>query len=103
LCIADQDFPANKWDRLLPQAELTLKLLRNCRYNPKLSAYSALHGPFDFNRTPLAPPRTKVLIHEMPSNRGSWSPRGTDAWYIGPALKHYRYVTCFVPETQSTR
>ncbi len=38
-----------------------------------------------------------------PSNCGSWSPRGTDAWYIGPALKHYRCVTCFTPEIQSTR
>ena len=103
LCIADPTFPANEWDRLLPQAELTLNLLRNCRYNPRLSAYSALHGPFDFNRTPLAPPGTKILIHEKPSNRGSWSPRGTEAWYIGPALKHYRCVTCFIPDTQSTR
>ena len=41
LCIADPNFPANEWDRLLLQAELTLNLLRNCRYNPKLSAYSA--------------------------------------------------------------
>ena len=33
-----QQFPITKWDRLLPQAEMTLNLLRNSRINPKLSA-----------------------------------------------------------------
>jgi hypothetical protein len=103
LCIADPNFPAKEWDRLLPQAELTLNLLRNCRFNPKLSAYAALHGTFDFNRTPIAPPGTKVLIHEKPDNRLSWAPRGTDAWYIGPAMEHYRCVHCYMPDTHSTR
>ena len=55
LCTAPPGFPAAEWDRLLPQAEITLNLLRNCRYNPALSAYAALFGTFDFNRTPVAP------------------------------------------------
>jgi hypothetical protein len=103
LCIADPNFPAKEWDRLLPQAELTLNLLRNCRFNPKLSAYAALHGTFDFNKTPIAPPGTKVLIHEKPDNRLSWAPRGTDTWYIGPAMEHYQCVNCYMPDTHSTR
>ena len=103
LCIADPNYPAKEWDRLLPQCEITMNLLRNCRFNPKLSAYAALNGPFDFNRTPLAPPGTKILMHEKIGNRRSWAPRGTDGWYIGPALEHYRCITCYLPETHATR
>ena len=103
LCTADPKYPAKEWDRLLPQAELTLNLMRNCRFNPKLSAYAALHGPFDFNKTPLAPPGTRITIHEKNDKRPTWSPHATDAWYIGPSLEHYRCVNCYVPENHSTR
>ena len=71
LCTAPSTFPAKEWDRLLPQCETTLNLLCPCRYNPKLSAYAALEGSFDFNATPLAPFGTKCIIHKKPDNRAS--------------------------------
>ena len=46
----DPKFPICEWDRLLPQAILTLNLLRNSRVNPKLSAWAYLHGNYDFNK-----------------------------------------------------
>ena len=103
LCTTPPDFPATEWDLLLPQSELTMNLLRNCRYNSSLSAHAALFGSFDFNSTPLAPFGTKCVIHEKPSNRTSWATRGTDAWYIGPALEHYRCVQCYDPKTRAIR
>ena len=103
LCTTPLTFPAKEWDRLLPQCELTLNLLRPCRYNPKLSAYASLERTFDFNATPLAPFGTKCLIHEKPDNRASWATRRTEAWYIGPAIQHYRCVQCFIPATHNTR
>ena len=69
LCSTDPDFPLHLWDKLLPQAVLSLNLLRGSRINPRLSAYAQIYGAFDFNRTPLAPPGTHVLIHETPSAR----------------------------------
>ena len=72
LSSCDPDYPAAEWDRLLPQAEITLNLLRNSRANPKLSSYAYLFGNFDFNATPLAPPGTKVLVHIKVGQRGSW-------------------------------
>ena len=66
LCSVDKDFPLHLWDRLLPQAELTLNLLRGSRLNPKLSAWSQLHGTFDFNRTPIAPPHDNLLQYRIP-------------------------------------
>ena len=60
----DGNFPLTEWDRLLPQAELTLNLMRTSRVNKKLSAHAYLFGNFNFSNTPLAPPGTKVLIHK---------------------------------------
>ena len=76
LTTCNPDFPVTEWDRLLFQAELTLNLLRSLRVNPKLSAYAYLNGNFDFNKTPLAPPGTKVVIHLKPDQRASWSYHG---------------------------
>ena len=55
LASTNPNFPLSNWCRLLPQAELTLNLLRASHLNPKLSAYAKLEGTFDFTRTPLHP------------------------------------------------
>ena len=60
----DPNFPLSECNRLLTQAEITLKLLQTSRINPTLSAQTYLFGNFDFNKTNLAPPGTKVLIHK---------------------------------------
>ena len=101
VCLAnvDPEFPITEWDRLLPQASITLNLLRNSRMNPKLSAYAYLFGNFDFNATPLAPPGTKVIIHEKADKPASWGLHGRDGFYIGPSMEHYRCVKCFIPAT----
>jgi hypothetical protein len=80
------------WDKLLEQAVLTLNLLRGSRINPKLSAYAQVFGHFDFDKTPIAPPGTRIMVHEKPKDRSTWAPHAVDGWYLGPALKHYR---CF--------
>ncbi|KAG7350061.1 reverse transcriptase RNA-dependent DNA polymerase [Nitzschia inconspicua] len=103
LCSTDPAFPIHLWDRLLPHAELTLNLLRGSRLNPKLSAWAQLHGTFDYNRTPLAPPGCQVLVHEKPAQRESWAPHATDGWYIGPALESYRCHTVWISETRRER
>jgi hypothetical protein len=103
LCSVDKDFPLHLWDRLVPQALLTLNLLRGSRVNPKLSAWAQLNGQFDFNRTPIAPPGIRVLVHEKPNNRTTWSPHASDGWYIGPALDSYRCYTVWMCETRATR
>ena len=103
LCTADPDFPLYLWDRLIPQAKITINLLRASRINPKLSGYSQLYGFFDFNRTPLAPPGTRIVVHEKPANRGTWAPHGVDAWYVGPALEHYRCYNTYIWSTKAER
>ena len=51
----DPTFPLKLWDKLLPQTELTLHLLRQSNATPIISTQVHLFGKFDFNRIPLAP------------------------------------------------
>ena len=103
LATCDPDFPLREWDRLLDQAVLTLNLLRSSRTNPKISAYTFLFGEFDFRSTPLAPPGTKLIAHIKPQQRGSWDLHGVQGFYTGPALNHYRCITCYFPKTRQVR
>lgn len=103
LSSCDPLFPLNLEDRLLEQATITLNLLRTSSINNRLSAYAQIHGIFDFNTIPLAPPGTKVLVHNKPSSRGTWVPHGEEGWYIGPAMEHHRCFTTFIPTTKQAR
>ena len=103
LATCDPAFPVSEWDRLLFQAELTLNLLRSSHVNPKLSAYAYLNGNFDFNKTPLAPPGTKVVVHLKPDQRASWAYYGEEGWYISPSMEHYRCVKCYLSSTARER
>mgnify|MGYP002176238706 CR=1 FL=1 len=78
LCSTDKNFPMHLWCRLIPQCTLTLNLHRQSRINPRLLAYAQLNGAFDYNKTPLGPPGTKVLIHETPNRRTPWAVHGVD-------------------------
>jgi hypothetical protein len=97
---ADSGFPAKQWDRLIKQAVMTLNMCRPSRINPKLSAYQQVWGNFDFNKTPLAPPGCKVVVHERAMERGAWACHGIVGYYIGPAMKYYRNYDSYIPDTR---
>ena len=101
LCSVDKYFHLQLWDRILQQATISLNFLRKSRTLPHLSAYAHIFGGFDFNRTPLAPPRKRIVIHNRPNDRASWATHGEDGWYIGPSLEHYRYHQEYIPKTRA--
>eukprot|EP00804_Cyclotella_cryptica_P021689 CCRYP_018272-RB/>CCRYP_018272-RB protein AED:0.37 eAED:0.37 QI:0/-1/0/1/-1/0/1/0/378 len=82
--VAD-DFPMKLWDKLLPQAEITINLLRQSNATPTVSAYAHLNGPFDYNKMPLAPMGCSVQVHEK-----------SDARHMGIPL-HRRLVPQHIP------
>ena len=57
----DSSFPLHLWDRLLPQAEMTLNLLTS-----KVSAWAYLFRPHDYYAIPLEPLGCAVQLHEKP-------------------------------------
>eukprot|EP00804_Cyclotella_cryptica_P019746 CCRYP_009657-RA/>CCRYP_009657-RA protein AED:0.25 eAED:0.25 QI:0/0/0/1/1/1/2/0/496 len=101
LCCTDCDFPSQLWDKLLQRAQDSLNMLRTSRIDPTKSAYEILEGPHDFNRTPWAPSGCQAILHEPATTRTSWGPCGTDAWYLCPAMHHYRSYEFYIPETQA--
>jgi len=60
LCTTDKNFPLHLWDKVIPQAIMALS---SC-INPKLSAWAQVHGNYNFNHTPIAPPGIKVLVQK---------------------------------------
>ena len=48
----DPDFALHLWDKLIPQACITINLLQNSHRNPQLLAEENLNGQFDYNKTP---------------------------------------------------
>ena len=91
------------WDKLAPQVQDCINLLRRSRISPTKSAYETLEGPYDWNRYPLAPLGTRAIIYEDSDTRASWAPHGLDAWYLGPSKDHYRCHIYYVPETKGYR
>ena len=63
--ISDTDnlFTIHLWYRLLDQVHITLNMLRNSKHDPKISAHVIMEGNFDFNKNPLVPPGTKVIVN----------------------------------------
>ncbi|MGV7235206.1 MAG: hypothetical protein ACQ9ET_03015, partial [Nitrosomonadaceae bacterium] len=100
--VAD-DFPPSLWDKLLPQAEVTLNLIRQSNATPTVSAYAHLCGPFDYNKMPLAPMGCNVQIHEKTDKRGTWAYHSIDGWYIRTSPEHYRTQICIAKKTKESR
>jgi hypothetical protein len=86
----DPAFPLHLWDRLLPQAEITLNLLQTSRLHPQLFAAAQFHGLVDYSKTAFAPPGCKIIAHEKPGKKRTWAPHGQHGYSLGPAMHHYR-------------
>ena len=67
-----QDFPPSLWDRLLPQAKITINLLRQSNATPNGLAYAHMSSLFNYNKMSLAPMSVSVQVHEKTDKRGTW-------------------------------
>jgi hypothetical protein len=103
LSSVDPIFPLHLWDRLLPQAEITLNILRTSRLHPQLSATAHFHGLVDYNKTSFAPPGCKIIAHEKPGKRRTWSPHGKHGYSLGPAMHYYQCQSVYIAAMASER
>jgi hypothetical protein len=101
LSSVDPSFLMHLWDRLLPQAEITLNFLQTFRLHPQLSAAANYHGLMDYNKTAFAPPGCKIIAHEKPGKRRTWAPNGQHGYSLGPAMHHYRCQNIYISTTAS--
>jgi hypothetical protein len=103
LSSVDPTFPLHLWDSILPQAEITLNLLRTSRPHPQLFAAAHFHGLVDYNKTAFAPPGCKLTAHEKPLKRRTWAPHGQHGYSLGPAKHHYQCQNVYISATASER
>jgi hypothetical protein len=101
LSSVDPAFPLHLWDGLLPQAEITLNLLRTSRLHPRLSVAAHFHGLVDYNNTAFAPPGCKIIAHKKPGKRLTWAPHGQHGYSLGPAMHQYRCQNVYILATAS--
>ena len=78
------------WDRPLEQKEMTLKLPRPSRLNPRLLVHLNMKGEFDLNGIRMAPKGTITLIQNNPHNRDTWALYIHGGPCVMPAMLHYR-------------
>ena len=78
------DFPISEWYHQVLQCIITLNIIRKFRVNPDLLACAYLCDPYNFNKSPLETPGTRVVFHDKPDNHTSWRHHITPEWYIVP-------------------
>ena len=99
LCTVDPCFPICLWCRLFPLSTTTLNIMRPSCMNLKLLSEATLNGAFDYNKTPLAPPSTKILADETPNQRRTWAEHVVDGWYLSTAPQHYCCHRTYITKT----
>jgi len=77
-------------------------LLSNSLDAPPSSSESdqQIFGNFDFNRTPLGPAGSHVLVWEAPAAPTTCSPHAQDGWCIGPAMESCRCFRTWMIDTR---
>jgi hypothetical protein len=99
--VSNSERPLHLWDILLPQAEITLNLLRTSILHPQLSTAAHFHGLVHYNKTAFAPPGCKIIAHEKPAKRRTWAPHGQHVYSLGPVMHHYRCQNVYISSTAS--
>ena len=96
----DTKFTKHILCQLITQVNITLNLLQQACLHPYLSSYHAIWGAFNYNRTPLNPPCTCVIVRENPKQQSNWDDNGVEEWYIGPSIKCYHSCyRCYISST----
>jgi len=103
MCGVHDTFPMHLWCRLLPQAELTLKVLRQSNVTPNVSAYAHVHGQHNYMRKPFTPMECAIQAHEKPDKRRTWDPHAVDGWNLGTSMEHHRCFKIYVKSTRAER
>ena len=64
----DTYFTISEWDRQVLQYTITMNLQRKSRVNPDILACTYVYDPYNFNKSPMETPGTRVFFHDKPDN-----------------------------------
>ena len=79
--VAD-NFPLGLWDKLLPQLDMQVNLLRFSNVNSKVCSWTVLNGAHDFNWQPLATLGVEIQMLENPDKIKTWGVRSNPGYFV---------------------
>ena len=88
---------------MLLQIQDTLKMLHASQLNSNLTVYEEMKGKFDWNKTPIAPLWTNVMIYIVTNVHSMPALHYSEALVTGMASHHYRLLELCVPVTDGHR
>jgi hypothetical protein len=97
LATTDSNFPLQLWDCLTPHPSY-VKAIPDQPHNVGIWSHP---WPIWLEPFPSCSTGLQGVIYKAPALRGSWASHGTNAWYVGPSLDHYRCNHFFAPETRA--
>ncbi len=99
----DNRFPLSLWCHLVCPAELTVNLLCQSYFTPKVSAYGHVHGQHNYMMRPFAPLGCAVMAHVKPKNQQTWDVHAEVGFNIDTAMEHHRCFHMYIVKTRATR
>jgi hypothetical protein len=103
LASVDHDLLIHLWDRLFPQAAMTLNLFWASRLHPRMSAVAHQQGRVDYNKTVFAPRVCNIIAHEKLLQWCTWAPHGKHRYSLGTSVHQYSYQKVYITSTTSER
>jgi hypothetical protein len=61
---------------------MSLNMVRTFRVNPRISAWTQIHGAYNFLAHPIAPAGIRVAVHEKPKVCETWGLHALDGFYV---------------------
>ena len=99
----DENFPLHLWCQVIPQAERQLAMLIQTNINPKISTYTHLYGPHNYNSQPFVPIGMEAMIYDHPNLRKTFAQHCSKGYVLGTSTEHYRCWNLWNLKTKSTR
>ena len=96
-------FPMHLWYRLILQSKKQLLLLRQKNINSKMSAFSYLYGPHNYNAQPFVPIDMEDMIHDKPPRQKTFAQHCSKGFLLGSFPEHYRCWNLWTTSTKATR
>ena len=72
--------------------------IKSTTVSPRIPAW-----PIQLQRNSIGPNWNQSTGLRRSQQRGTWSPHGLDAWYLGPAYEHYQCYRVWIWETKAER
>ena len=102
IATTDPDFPSY-WCYGIEQMEMTMNMLRKTHVNPKISAFTYLHGQFAYNTVPVIPFEWKIVCFKDPADRQKTAFHGVEGFVIGMCTHGHQKIQAIIPSTNAVR